>query len=407
MVKFAHIADVHLGGWRNPVLSDLSDNTFVRAIDICINEKVDFVIIAGDLFNTSLPGVERIKKTISKFRELKEKGINVYYIAGSHDFSPSGKTMLDVIEKAGLGVNVAKGVVEDDGRLTLKFTVDPKTIVKLTGIIGRRGMLDKSYYESLNLDNLEGETGFKIFLLHTSISEMRPKGYEKMEGMELSYLPKDFDYYAAGHVHVRQVRNFEGYPLIVYPGPLFPNNFKEIESGLGGFYIYDGSKEGDEKLKFVPVHLAETYSLKLDCDDKTPEQVVQDIKDNLYGRDFSKTIVLLRLDGTLLKGKQSDINFGEIMHTLTEQQKALTVIKNMNNLHSRDFEEIKISTSSIEEMEENLIREHIGAPQYLGIEEERLLKDLMRTFASEKKEGEVSKDYESRIKEDTDDVLGL
>jgi DNA repair protein SbcD/Mre11 len=405
MVKFAHIADVHLGGWRNDALKELSDQTFTKAIDICIEKQVDFVLIAGDLFNTSLPGVERIKKTIEKFRELKENNIPLYYIAGSHDFSPSGKTMLDVVEKAGLGINVAKGSVDDAGRLNLKFTQDPKTIVKMTGVIGKRGMLDKSYYEALNLEPLEAETGFKIFLLHTALSELKPPGYENMESSPVSFLPKDFDYYAAGHVHVRQVKDLENYGTIVYPGPLFPNNFKELEQGLGGFYIYDGGKEGTDKLEFIPVHLAQTFNTNIDCNDRTPEQVEQDLKDKLYNRDLSNTIVLVRMKGTLLKGKPSDINLQNIMHHLVQSQKALVVLKNTSKLLSRDFEEVKVSTSSIEEMENKLVEEHIDQPQYSEIEEKKLIHQLMRVFVSDKKEGEVSNDFEGRIKRDADSVM--
>jgi DNA repair protein SbcD/Mre11 len=405
MVKFAHIADVHLGGWRNDTLKELSDQTFTKAIDICIEKRVDFVLIAGDLFNTSLPGVERIKKTIEKFRELKENNIPLYYIAGSHDFSPSGKTMLDVIEKAGLGINVAKGSVDDAGRLNLKFTQDPKTIVKMTGVIGKRGMLDKSYYEALNLEPLEAETGFKIFLLHTALSELKPPGYENMESSPVSFLPKDFDYYAAGHVHVRQVKDLENYGTIVYPGPLFPNNFKELEQGLGGFYIYDGGKEGTDKLEFIPVHLAQTFTTNIDCTDRTPEQVEQDLKDRLYNRDLSNTIVLVRMKGTLLKGKPSDINLQNIMHDLVQSQKALVVLKNTSKLLSRDFEEVKVSTSSIDEMEDKLVEEQIDQPQYSEIEEKKLIPQLMRVFVSQKKEGEVSNDFEDRIKRDADSVM--
>lgn len=410
MVKFAHIADVHLGGWRNEVLSELSDKTFTRAIDICIQEKVDFVLIAGDLFNTALPGVDRVKKTIEKCKDLKDHGIPVYYIAGSHDFSPSGKTMLDVIEKAGLGVNVAKGFVDNNGKLNLKFTTDPKTIVKFTGIIGRRGMLDTKYYESLNLENLELETGFKIFLLHTALSEMKPKGYEQMDDTPVSFLPKGFDYYAAGHVHVRQVKEFKNHPLIVYPGPLFPNNFKEMESGLGGFYIYDAKKEAKDikdKLRFVPVHLAQVFSLKLDCDDKTPEQIYEELNESLLNRDFKDTIVLLRLEGTLLKGKPGDIKFSELFHILEKKQNALVVLKNTSKLISKDFEEVKVAHSSVDELEESLIKEHVGQPQYNGLDENRLLNELMRVFSSEKKEGEVTKEFEDRIKKDADNILGI
>ena len=107
-MKFAHLADCHIGSWRDPRLNNISTEAFIKAIDLSIENNVNFIIIAGDLFNTSLPGIDKLKDVTIKLKELKDKNIPVYLIAGSHDFSPSGKTMLDVLEKAGLFINVAK-----------------------------------------------------------------------------------------------------------------------------------------------------------------------------------------------------------------------------------------------------------------------------------------------------------
>ena len=147
-MKFAHLADCHIGSWRDPKLRDISTKAFVKAINECIEEKVDFVLIAGDLFNTSLPALDNLKSATTKLKQLNDLGIPVYIVAGSHDFSPSGKTILDVLEEAGLLINVARG--EDvEGRLKLNFTIDKKTGAKITGLLGRKGSLEKSYYESL------------------------------------------------------------------------------------------------------------------------------------------------------------------------------------------------------------------------------------------------------------------
>ena len=153
-MKFAHLADCHIGGWRDPKMRDISTTAFLQIIDKCIHEKVDFVLIAGDLFNTSLPGVERLRIVTEKLKELYDNNIPCYLIAGSHDYSPSGKTMLDVLESAGLCINVAKGK-EINGRLQLSFTTDKKTGVKITGLPGLRGGLDKNHYRKLLKENLE------------------------------------------------------------------------------------------------------------------------------------------------------------------------------------------------------------------------------------------------------------
>ena len=108
MVKFAHISDVHLGGWKQQPLQDLNFQSFRKIIDICIREKLDFILIAGDLFDSAYPSIDILKKTFAEFRRLKEMKIPCFLIAGSHDYSVSGKTFLDVLEKAGFCKNVTK-----------------------------------------------------------------------------------------------------------------------------------------------------------------------------------------------------------------------------------------------------------------------------------------------------------
>src|SRR3989338_6634094 len=143
-MKFAHLADCHIGSWREPKLREVNAKAFIKAMDLCIEKNVDFIIISGDLFNTSLPAIDNLKTAVKKLKEIKNKNIPVYIIAGSHDFSPSGKTMLDVLEEAELFINVARGE-EKDGKLRLKFTVDPKTGAKITGLLGKKGTLEKCY----------------------------------------------------------------------------------------------------------------------------------------------------------------------------------------------------------------------------------------------------------------------
>ena len=146
-MKFAHMADCHIGSWRDPKLKDMSTLAFGKAIKKCIEENVDFILISGDLFNTSLPRLDNLKTVVSIFKKLKDKDIPVYIIPGSHDYSPSGKTMLDVLEEAGLFINVVKG--EDvDGKIKLNFTIDEKTGAKITGMLGKRYSLEKEYYKN-------------------------------------------------------------------------------------------------------------------------------------------------------------------------------------------------------------------------------------------------------------------
>ena len=47
-MKFAHLADCHIGGWRDPKLKELGIRSFESAVKVCIEENVGFVLIAGD-----------------------------------------------------------------------------------------------------------------------------------------------------------------------------------------------------------------------------------------------------------------------------------------------------------------------------------------------------------------------
>ncbi len=396
------MADCHIGSWRDQRLSDLSSEIFVSAIDKCIEKKVDFVLISGDLFNTALPGIERLKTVVGKLRQLRDIAMPVYIIPGSHDFSPSGKTMLDVLESAGLCINVVKGSAEGK-KLQLRFTRDEKTGAMITGMPGRKGMLEKAYYEDLDRKSLEDEKGFKIFMFHTALTELKPKGLESMDSAPLSLLPKGFDYYAAGHVHERIEREEPGYGPIVYPGPLFPNNFKELE-GLGeaGFYIYD-----DGKLKFQKLGAYDVFPITIECDNKMPEQVESELMKKAGSRDLDRTIVTIRLTGRLKSGRVKDIGFKDIIETFYEKG-AYFVMKNTAALMTKDFEEVKIRDESVEEIESSLIREHIGQIKVESLspeKEKRLTEQLISALSNGKKEGERNIDFEKRIIDDLDGLF--
>jgi DNA repair exonuclease SbcCD nuclease subunit len=75
MVRFAHIADVHLGGWKQQQMQDLNFESFKQAVDICINSRLDFVLFAGDLFDSAYPPIEILKETFAQFKRLKDSGI--------------------------------------------------------------------------------------------------------------------------------------------------------------------------------------------------------------------------------------------------------------------------------------------------------------------------------------------
>jgi hypothetical protein len=406
-MKFAHLADCHIGSWRDPKLRDVNTKAFIKAIDACIEQRVDFVLIAGDLFNTPLPALDNLKAAVNKLRQLKDRGIAVYVVAGSHDFSTSGKTIIDVLEEAGLLVNVAKARVVENN-LKLEFTIDSKTGAKITGMLGKKGSLEKSYYENLVLDELEQEEGYKIFVFHSALTEFKPPELQETQSQPLSLLPKNFDYYAGGHPHYIFQKQEPGYGLIAYPGPIFPNNFAELEKlERGGFYVVE-AKNHHTKATWHPIQVYNIEKIFVDCTNKTPEEAEQEIKDCIKNKEFNNTIVLIRLKGILAAGKPTDINFREIYEMLYNKS-AYFVIRNTNALTTREFEEVKIDVKSPADIEKSIIKEHIGKIKVKGFDAEKefqLTKELIRVLSQEK--NELTKaDFEAKIREEASRVLGI
>jgi len=390
-MKFAHLADCHVGGWKEPKLKELGNRAFSEATALCIREKVDFVLIAGDLFNSSIPAIDSLKVVVDKLRELRDSSIAVYAIAGSHDFSPSGKTMLDVLESAGLLVNVGKEDVSA-GKTKLNFTVDKKTGAKIAGLLGKKGGLEKNLFASLEKPNLGEGKEFKIFMFHTTIDELKPKEMEFVDSVSVSLLPKGFDYYAGGHVHIVGSTALAA-GKVVYPGPLFPNSFSELEKlGSGGFCIFDNGKLRQMKIELKPV-----VSIAIDCGNKSPAAAEESIRQALEKAELKDAIVALRLSGVLASGKTTDINLKSLFEFALEKG-AYLVLKNANQLASRDFSEVKVSSDSVEEIEQKIVAELAGKSKLFdAAAEKKLIEQLMIAFSVEKQEGEKQADFDDRL----------
>jgi len=406
-MKFAHLADVHIGAWRDPALKNLNLEAFRRAVHIILEKNLDFALIAGDLFNTALPSLEHLKQTVGLLKRLRKQGIDVYVVPGSHDYSPGGRTMIDVLEEAELLTNVMKGEVIGN-KLRLKFTLDKKTGAKITGIRGKRGSLDKKDYELLDVKPLEQEPGFKVFMFHTALDELKPKELEKMESMPATEMPAGFDYYAGGHVHIVEHKNIEDYKNLVYPGPLFPANFAELwKLGRGGFYIYDDednekktSKANKGKAEFVPINIKNTHKIEVSAEGKTPEEINYELEAKIKNQEFNHTIVLVKVGGKLKSGKPSDIDFKGFFKELYNKS-AYFVMRNTSQLTSQELEEITISSGTAEQIEEELIK------QQSKDKKKELIEGLMSVMSDEIKEGEKRHDYEARIKKAIDEALGF
>ncbi|MBT3691313.1 DNA repair exonuclease [Candidatus Woesearchaeota archaeon] len=395
MVKFAHIADCHIGGWSELKLKELGMQVFSKTIKICVEKQVDFVLIAGDLFNTALPSIDLIKQVALDLRKLKNNKIPVYLIAGSHDYSPSGKTMLDVFENAGLVKNVVK-INEECEKIKLNYTIDEKTGVKITGLFGKSQGLEKSYYERLIRENLENEEGKKIFMFHTTLTEFKPEHLAMISSEPVAILPKGFDYYAGGHPHYVFNEVKEPYGRIAYPGALFPNNFPELEKfENGGLFINEFKDEGIIS-EYVDVKLKEVKKYEIDLTGKDSNQVKNFILDKIDLNEIIDKIVLLRLKGVLNSGRISEIDFKGVF---SELDRAYVILKNSSELKIKEFEELDDISDDVDNIEDELIMKYSKEGEFV--------KNLINSLDKEKLDGEKVFDFELRVLKEVFGVLKL
>ena len=407
------MADCHLGAFRDPVLRSLSLEAFQKALDRCMGEKVDFVLISGDLFHANLPDMGVVNQAVVKMREVRDAGINIYVIYGSHDFSPNETSIVDILHSAGLFQKIVKGEIVGD-KLKLEFFTDPKTKAKLVGISGRTLGLEREYYEILDRDALEEEEGFKIFAFHTTLDELKPASLAPMESMPLSFLPKGFDYYAGGHIHTRIEGAISGYSTVRYPGALFGYGFRDLEhNAIGektGFFIvsFDDRVRG---IQFIEIPVCEYLFDEYDLTNKNAMEANEELVGNIREMSVNGKLVLIRVRGELSGGKTSDINFTQL-RSILRQNGAIYANINRYALSLKEYTAIRVEGRDIHEVEENLLRENIRAvnvfePKLRGDRGIHVAVNLLEALRHDKTTTEKKKEYDDRMVKQAIELLRL
>lgn len=388
MVKFAHTADIHLGGWKQQPLQDLNLQSFKKAVEIWINEKVDFVLIAGDLFDSAFPPIDVLKETFSEFKKLKDAGIPCFIVAGSHDYSVSGKTFLDVLERAGFCKNVADYEEKEE-----KIILNP-TIYKGVAIYGYPGKTSGLEISDLRRAEFNESPGmFKIFMMHTMIDKAR--GDLPIDALEISKVPFA-DYYALGHLHIDfQYENF------VYPGPIFPNNFKELEDlEYGRFCIIDTELDTKNQFRRIELKIKEVVSFDIKIENAllATEKIISELEK----KDLDDKIVLLRLRGILETGKNSDIKFSQIEET-AKRKNAYFLLRNTHELKTKEAE-LEFEIEETENMEDETIKTYI---EQNPSDFNKHISQLMNILSTEKQEGETIESFTGRLSEEFKEILNF
>ncbi|MBC6310666.1 DNA repair exonuclease [Listeria sp. FSL L7-1582] len=226
-IRFVHMADLHLDSpflglkqLPDAVFRQLKDSTFVsftKAVDVAMEEKVDFVIIAGDIYDEEDQSIKAQARFYREMGRLKQSGIPVYMIHGNHDYVAKYQDRLQLPDN----VTVFDTELECH---TFLSTLGYK--VNLYGFsYGERHIREAVYvrYER------EGEADFHIGLLHGS--EMTGNPVQDVYAPFRVNDMKQMDYWALGHIHMRQVLLEE--PMIYFPGNIQGRHRKETgEKGV-------------------------------------------------------------------------------------------------------------------------------------------------------------------------------
>lgn len=275
MVDFIHTGDMHLGLEFKNVNFDRQKsnerkvelwNTFERIVRKSIEDKVDFLFIAGDLFEEkyfTLKDINRVKYTLAKAEK-----VDIIIVAGNHD-TLNKKSLYNLVDWP---KNVT--ILGSEGLEKKEF---PMKNTNIYGYSWDRGEIHKDIFNSfdgLNKDRIN------ILVIHGDVLNRESK-YLPLDKNFLSKL--GFDYIALGHIHKPTIFSDN----MAYCGSPEPLDFGEI----GEHGVIKGSITGSgTRIEFVPfskrmflekhIEIDETMSYT-DIIDKI-QQCAQDKNKNLY-----------------------------------------------------------------------------------------------------------------------------
>lgn len=261
MLKFLHIGDVHLDTSFYSKSEDLRRKlregvrkAFSKAVDLCIHESVDALLIAGDLFDNDKLSFKTEKFLVSEFNRLREKNIRVFYSTGNHD--PGHMSYR------------ANSIKWPDNVYLFK-----EDKVEEVDIEGHNKEVLYRIISCGHKTNNEGRNLVKGFpikenkvphigLVHTMVTNAKavsnhdrylPCSKEDMES-------KNYDYWALGHIHKRQ--SISDKSQIYYPGNIQGRHPREMGKKGGLLVTIDKSK--NTNIEFKTFSSIEWHTLLID-----------------------------------------------------------------------------------------------------------------------------------------------
>jgi exonuclease SbcD len=299
--RFIHAADLHIGspfvGLRVEAGDEVADRlqgatyqAFDNLIDLCVEENVDFLLVAGDVYD----GDNRLPRDQIYFwngmRRLVQAGIQSFIVHGNHDHLGGRYSSMSWPD----GVHVF-----EDPDMEPAWKVATRDDIPLADI---RGVSYTRQHVDVNLAAKFGTARnsdlFSIGLLHCNVGEVEGHGnYAPCSIEEL--LDMGFDYWALGHIHKKQSLG-RGNTLVEYPGNIQGRDVGELDEK--GCLLVEVDSDGRAEIHFRPLDVIRWKVRDVPTAEITTldglltelQGVVEELRSNSDGRD---TIARLRLTG--------------------------------------------------------------------------------------------------------------
>ncbi|TWH32318.1 MULTISPECIES: DNA repair exonuclease [unclassified Aminobacter] len=210
--RFVHTADLHLDSplrslaMRNSDLAELIGNStrqaLVSIVDLCIEERVDALIIAGDLYDGDQTSMKTARFLATQMQRLHEAGISTFVIRGNHD--ALSRITQELVFPPSVKVFGGRAEAVELKRDYLSIHVHGLSFAKPHA---PESLLEK-YRRPL-------PDAVNIGVMHTSLAGAN--GHDLYAPCKVADLHGwGFDYWALGHVHARALH--EGERSVIMPG---------------------------------------------------------------------------------------------------------------------------------------------------------------------------------------------
>lgn len=270
-MKILHTSDLHIGKYIGTY--DLKEDTeyvLNQVVDTAIRERVEVVLISGDVFDRPNPSEEAIKMYVSFLKALLDKNIKVIAISGNHDSGIRLSAYKDILGKGyfveGEFNSPMRKVSLNDEYGPVNFYMLPfftPFIVK-SNLKLEKGLenYDLAMDEIIKRENIDTSQR-NIILAHQFVAGFKFGGSEEdfsysngdeknVAGVGIISLDKfqNFDYVALGHIHKPQKISRE---TIRYSGSLLKYKTSEIDGPDKSVVIIDLKEKGNIEVKLDPI----------------------------------------------------------------------------------------------------------------------------------------------------------